>query len=123
MFTLDKVVPWGRSFEEYQAMFAISDADLAGRILGCGDGPAGFNAVGTRRGATIISCDPIYRWEASDLRSRIDHTYATVMEQTRQNQHEFVWGAIPSIEILGQTRMAAMELFLSDYPGGCAEGR
>ena len=38
MFTLEQVVPWGRSFEEYRAMFALSDADLEGRVLGCGDG-------------------------------------------------------------------------------------
>jgi hypothetical protein len=28
MFTLDQVVPWGRSFEEYRHMFALSGADL-----------------------------------------------------------------------------------------------
>ena len=54
MFTLEQVVPWGRSFDEYRAMFALSDADLDGRLLGCGDGPASFNAVATRRGAKVI---------------------------------------------------------------------
>lgn len=48
-FTLADVVPWGRTFEEYRAMFALTDADLDGRILGCGDGPAAFNAVATPR--------------------------------------------------------------------------
>ena len=33
MFTLDQVVPWGQSFEEYRCMFALSDADLQLRIL------------------------------------------------------------------------------------------
>jgi hypothetical protein len=33
-FTLDSVVPWGRSFEEYVAMFALTDGDLSCRILG-----------------------------------------------------------------------------------------
>jgi hypothetical protein len=33
----NKVIPWGRSFEEYRRMFALADEDLAGRILGCGD--------------------------------------------------------------------------------------
>jgi hypothetical protein len=32
MFTLDRIVPWGRSFAEYCRMFALSDADFAGRI-------------------------------------------------------------------------------------------
>lgn len=44
-FTLDKVVPWGRSYDEYVSMFDLSGADLGVRILGCGDGPAEFNAA------------------------------------------------------------------------------
>jgi hypothetical protein len=43
MFTLDLVSPWGRSFEDFRRMFALSDADLRLRILGCADGPASFN--------------------------------------------------------------------------------
>ena len=30
---LNEVIPWGRSFEEYRRMFALTDEDLAGRIL------------------------------------------------------------------------------------------
>ncbi len=33
-FTLEKVVPWVRSFDEYAAMFSLSNADLDKRILG-----------------------------------------------------------------------------------------
>ena len=47
-FTLDRIVPWGRTFDEYRAMFALSTTDLEGRILGCGDGPASFNAAHRR---------------------------------------------------------------------------
>jgi hypothetical protein len=123
MFTLDQVVPWGRSFDEYRAMFGMSDADLARRILGCGDGPASFNAVATRRGTSVVSCDPIYRWTTNELRTRIDHTHEQILEQTQQNRHEFVWDAISSVDELGRTRMAAMEEFLIDYPAGLAQGR
>ena len=42
MFTLDTVVPWGRSFDEYCAMFALSDRDLGLNILDCGGGPGEF---------------------------------------------------------------------------------
>jgi hypothetical protein len=123
MFTLDQVVPWGRSFEEYRAMFALTDRDLKSRLLGCGDGPAGFNAVATSLGAAVISCDPIYQWGVPELRGRITDTYAQVLEQTRQNEQEFIWDTIPSIEALGRTRMAAMDAFLTDYPAGQAAGR
>lgn len=123
MFHLDQVVPWGRSFDEYCRMFALSDQDLTRRILGCGDGPASFNADATRRGSKVISCDPIYKWDAADIRQRIAVTRETVLEQTRRNAAEFVWDSIGSIDELGRIRMAAMESFLDDYTHGKAQGR
>ncbi len=56
-FTLDKVVPWGRSLDEYRRMFALTDSDLEKRILGCADGPASFNAELTANGGSVVSCD------------------------------------------------------------------
>ena len=91
MFTLEQVVPWGRSFDEYRQMFALTGDDLDSRILGCGDGPANFNAEATRLGAMVISCDPIYQWTANDIRDRIAATHDEILDQTRQNIDEFVW--------------------------------
>jgi SAM-dependent methyltransferase len=122
-FTLSQVVPWGRSFDEYVAMFALTDADLGGLILGCGDGPASFNAGLTRRGGRVVSVDPLYRFSPGDIRERIRQTSAEVLEQTRQNVHEFVWTGIRSVEELGRLRQAAMGEFLSDYPAGVLEKR
>jgi hypothetical protein len=124
MFTLDQVVPWGRSFEEYLRMFAMTESDLGLRILGCGDGPAGFNAEATRHGAWVISCDPIYRWTTAEISQRIADTYDAIMEQTQRNADDFVWrGTIRSVEELGRVRMAAMQVFLDDYESGKAAGR
>jgi hypothetical protein len=123
VFTLDAVVPWGRSFDEYQRMFALSERDLELKVLGCGDGPASFNAEASRRGWRVVSCDPIYEWSASDIRGRVAETYEQIVEQTRRNADEFVWTSIPSVEELGRRRMAAMETFLDDYDAGRAEGR
>ncbi|MGJ0532063.1 hypothetical protein [Methylocystis sp.] len=64
---LSNIVPWGRSFAEYRAMFALSDADLRGGVLGCGDGPASFNADATTLGAHVISVDPIYMFGAVEI--------------------------------------------------------
>jgi hypothetical protein len=122
-FSLDRVVPWGRSFDEYVAMFALSAGDLGKRILGCGDGPASFNSVCTRQGGKVLSADPLYRFTADEIRSRIAITYEEVMAQTRKNAHEFVWRHIASVEDLGRIRMAAMDEFLSDYPDGLRAGR
>jgi hypothetical protein len=123
VFSLDEVVPWGRSFDEYRRMFALSDTDLSRSILGCGDGPASFNAEATGRGTTVVSIDPVYTFDGTQIQARIASTCETILEQTRRNAHEFVWEAIGSVEELGRVRMAAMQAFLDDYPVGGAEGR
>jgi hypothetical protein len=122
-YELKQIVPWGRSFPEYLAMFALSQEDLAKPILGCGDGPASFNAELTRRGGTVVSIDPLYTFGAEQIRQRIDETFDDVMRQTRQNESEFVWEQISSVNELGGVRMAAMRDFLADYPQGRIEGR
>lgn len=123
MFTLDSVVPWGRSFDEYRSMFALSERDLGLTILDCGGGPASFNAEGTRGGRSIVSCDPLYQFDVPDIESRIQATSDQILEQTRRNQTEFVWTTIRSVAELGKVRLSAMRTFLDDYPAGRLEGR
>jgi len=96
MFTLNQVVPWGRSFDEYRRMFALSDGDLRGRVLGCADGPASFNAEATRRGISILSADPLYRFDGEAIRERVTATYGQIMDQMRRNMHEYVWDDVRS---------------------------
>jgi hypothetical protein len=124
MFTLDQVVPWGRSFEEYRAMFDLSEDDLSRSILGCGDGPASFNAESTLMGGRVTSCDPLYQFTKQQIKERIAATFEEVIEQHRRNAHEFVWGTrIKNVEQLGLARMAAMQRFLNDYELGKSQGR
>ncbi len=122
-FTLDKVVPWGRSFAEYVSMFSLTDADLGSHILGCGDGPAGFNAELTQRGGHAVSFDPVYMFDVEQIKSRIAETYETIMAQMRINQNDYIWEVIPSIEALGEIRLSAMDFFLADFESGKQQGR
>jgi SAM-dependent methyltransferase len=122
-FTLDKVVPWGRSYTEYVNMFDLAEADLQRRILGCGDGPAGFNAVLTKQGGDVVSIDPIYAFDAAQVKRRVAETCEDVMAQMRKNQSDYVWSDISSVEELGRIRMSAMDTFLSDFELGKREGR
>jgi hypothetical protein len=117
MFALDAVKPWGRSFDEYERMFALSGADLQLRILGCADGPASFNAEATRRNLRVTSCDPLYRVSGAQIRDRIDATFEEMLHQAAANRHEFVWESIRSLDELARVRREAMEKFLDDYPG------
>ena len=120
---LESIVPWGRSFEEYRSFFNLAETDLQKRILGCGDGPANFNAVLTQQGGNIISVDPIYEFTADQIRSRIDEVYAQIMSQVEHNRDNYIWGIIKNVAELGKVRMHAMNQFLSDYDAGLQFGR
>ena len=122
-FTLENVVPWGRSYDEYVAMFDLSADDLKLHILGCGDGPAAFNAGVTERGGHMVSVDPVYAFSRTQISGRIDDTYLKVMDQLRKNVGAYVWTAFRKPDNVGDTRMAAMREFLADYDEGRAEGR
>jgi len=122
-FTLEKVVPWGRSYNEYVNMFTLTENNLTQRILGCGDGPAAFNSEMAQRGGKVISVDPIYVFETAQIRERIADTFDTVMAQMSKSQNDYIWDAIRSVEDLGTVRMSAMEEFLADYDTGKQEGR
>jgi SAM-dependent methyltransferase len=120
---LKAVVPWGRSYDEYLRMFDLSKSDLQLRILGCGDGPAAFNADLTQRGGHCVSVDPLYAFSAEQIRTRINATYDEVMGQMHNQAQAFCWDVIRSVAELGDTRMAAMHRFLADYATGKQAGR
>jgi hypothetical protein len=122
-FTVATVVPWGRSLLEYRAMLALTDDDFKLRILGCGDGPASFNAEATILGSEVISADPLYGFETEQIERRIEDTFETVMAEIGRNVDDFVWTSHRSPEALGQARTAAMSDFLADYGLGRKDGR
>jgi hypothetical protein len=122
-FSLDRVGPWGRSFAEYERMFALTGDDLKRQILGCADGPASFNAEATKRNISVTSVDPLYAFCAQEIRGRIKEACPQVLKQTWQNRDDFVWNQFRSIEGLGWARLRAMARFLKDYPAGQGVGR
>lgn len=122
-FTLEKVVPWGRSFEEYVAMFALSEADLQKFILGVGDGPASFNALLHERGGKMLSADPVYGFSGEKIRGRIEEIYDDMIEQVGANAEHLRLERFGSAAALGQARLRAMERFLCDLDAGRKQGR
>ena len=122
-YTIQTVIPLGRSYEEYVEMFALTSSDLCGRILGCADGLASFNAYHTRSGGRVVSVDPLYSYSAQEIRERIEETFPEAMHQVRLNRSEFVWDQIGSVDELARLRIEAMNRFLDDYPHGKSDGR
>ena len=104
-------------------MFEITPGDLESRILDCAAGPASFNAELTREGGTVVSCDPLYRFSAGEIRNRVEETSGTLIDNAGRARDRFVWREIRSPEHLGEVRLAAMHRFLADFPSGLAQGR
>lgn len=121
--TLQNVVPWGRNFDEYRAMFALDAADLNAKILGCGDGPSSFNCELTMKGGSVVSIDPVYRFTEEEIGQRIAETAETVLEQVELHKDKYVWTSIGSVAELEAIRMSAMNRFLEDYDRNKSEGR
>jgi hypothetical protein len=120
---LNEVVPWGRTLQEYKLMFNLSEIDLNKKILGCGDGPASFNAEMTELGYSVVSIDPIYEFSGNKIRQRVQETYEPIISQVKQNVDRYVWNNFHDPEQLGYARLAAMEKFLLDYEIGRIKGR
>ena len=112
---LEKVVPFGRSLDEYIKMFDLSSNDLQHRILGVGDGPASFNAEGTKVGLNITSIDPIYQFTGVEIRQRFDQVVDDIIDQVIATPKNWVWSYHSSPQALKENRIKAIEIFLDDY--------
>ncbi len=120
---LEKVVPWGRSLDEYVRMFALTPDELNLKILDCAGGPASFNAEMASKGYNIISCDPVYQFTAEDIAQRIEETYPAIVKGLEENLDNYVWDEIKSPAHLGRVRLQAMQQFLLDFAVGVQQGR
>ncbi len=104
-------------------MFNLTPSDLAGHILGVGDGPASFNAEATRQGYRVTSIDPIYCFSGSDIQARFDAVVDNIINQVKATPNDWVWGFHQSPDGLRANREQAIATFLADYPTGLAQGR
>lgn len=122
---LQEVVPWGRSLDEYRGMFSLSDTDLQGSLLGCGDGPASFNAelAASGKSQRLVSVDPLYLFAGPEITARVEQTYETIISHVERNHDRYVWTYFKDPRALGAARLNAMKIFLDDYEAGRAEGR
>lgn len=120
---LDDVVPFGRSFDEYRRIFALTGEDLDKRIISVADGPAGFNAAMKARGKIVTSVDPLYEFSAEDIKRRFYEVVDNVIDQVRATPGDWTWTYHRSPDGLKANRVRALETFLPDYEAGKKEGR
>jgi len=115
---LDTVVPFGRSLDEYRKMFKLTDGDLRLHVLGVGDGPASFNAELTAQGGKVVSVDPLYAFDAGEIKKRFDSVVDGIIEQVRNTPQDWVWSYHGSADDLRRNRIKVAEVFTADYAIG-----
>lgn len=120
---LNEIIVWGRSLSEYERMFRLTEADFEAGILGCGDGPASFNAEAAARERRVVSCDPLYEFTAEQIESRVNVSCETVMPLVLRDADTFVWTEFSDPEDLKRRRLDAMRKFLNDFEAGKSDGR
>ncbi len=120
---LDKIVPFGRSMDEYIKMFSLTDADLDKRIIGIGDGPASFNAEMTRQGKNVISIDPIYQFSGGEILQRFNAVVDNIINQVKASPDDWVWSYHKSADDLRRNRLKVIEEFITDYDIGKENNR
>jgi len=120
---LKEIVPFGRSLGEYRRLFALGATDLAGRILGVGDGPASFNAEMHQLGQWVVSVDPLYGHRAADIESRFAAVAGSILAQVEASPRDWVWTYHRSPADLRRARHEVLQRFLADYSGDQRSGR
>jgi len=123
MMVLDQIVPFGRSMNEYERMFAFTLQDYFKFIIAIADGPASFNAEMTAEGHQVFSVDPIYQFTTDEIKSRFDACVDNIIEQVRNTPDNWVWNYHKSPEDLRANREKAIALFLEDFEKGKTEDR
>lgn len=115
---LDRIVPLGRSFKEYQLMFNLTNTDLAGKVLDCGGGPASFTAEAIALGYAVDAVDPIYAYSGEQIEQRFWATVEDVIAQIDATPADWVWRVHADSQALRQQRIEVMGRFLADYRVG-----
>lgn len=112
---LENVVPFGRSLDEYRKMFALSERELGLNILGVADGPASFNAELSARGGRVTSIDPIYAFQAPQIKAQFDNVLDKIIAQVEATPNDWVWSYHGSPDGLRANRTRVTDTFVEDF--------
>lgn len=118
-----RVLPYGRSFDEYRRMFAFREDDSAKSIVGVADGPSSFNAEAHRCCWRVRSLDPIYAFPPAVIGSRVERVLDRMVDSVAARPDHWLWSRFPNATDLKDYRRQVLQTFLEDVPGGAQQGR
>jgi hypothetical protein len=112
---LGDIIVTARPFDEYMAMFHLSDHDLAaGAVLDCPAGASGFAAGARARGCDVTAADPEYAGPAPALVERAHRDTAFGNRYVRENPGTYAWGFFRDPDDHLSRRMDAVDEFARD---------
>jgi SAM-dependent methyltransferase len=104
-----------RSFEEYRAMFGLTDADLRGDILDCPGGGASFTArAAAIDGVRACAVDPVYATPAADLARLVVAETERGSAHTVAGADRYVWDFFGDSDGHRRIRRQSASLFAHD---------
>ncbi|MGK7875268.1 MAG: class I SAM-dependent methyltransferase [Xenococcaceae cyanobacterium] len=120
---LEKIIPWGRSMDEYIRMFSLTPHEQTLSIIDCASSASSFNHEMHRQGYQVISCDPIYAFSSQEIAKCINEVYPIIIGGINSSRDDYVWRDISSVKELEQMRQTIMQNFLQDFSIGLKEKR
>jgi len=103
-----------RSFDEYHAMFALANSDLAGSVLDCPGGASSFTACANRAGASAIAADPVYAQPQHSLAALVMAEVERGSAHTVAGADRYVWDFYGDPGGHARVRRASAEAFSRD---------
>lgn len=118
-----KLVLWGHDVEEYREMFALSDADLKGRILEYGCGISAFNPSLHDKHIPVVSCDPLFSLDKASLVAEVQPIFNDMVARVQKDKDIFDFKTYGSFNNLIEKRHEGMARFFADFELGKKEKR
>lgn len=112
---LSRIIFIGRTYEEYMAMFGLTEGELQGRtILDCPGGACAFTARANALGAQAVSADIAYGYPAGSLEEKGREDIGHAMEQMEKARAGFKWDYFSSVKELREHRERALQECIAD---------
>lgn len=99
-------------------MFGLTEAEvLAGPVLDCPGGAAGFTSGVRGRGGHAVAVDPVYGTPPAELVATVRAGLERGLRYLDENRDSYVWTYFDSPEDLTRRRLAGLDAFAASYTG------
>ena len=115
---LGEIIVSSRPYDEYRAMFGLTDREiLAGPVLDCPGGAGPFGAAVRALGGDAVSADPAYAVPRGELLAQARAGLERGIRYLEENRDSYVWTFFSSVDDLRRRREAALDHFADDFTG------